>query len=189
MLSVILESPYGSSNSIGVQVKEITENGERTIADDNMEEQGLFAVRRLKVEMGKYSITFYDAADPKKKAICGTFSATVLIENKPFDFMTKVVSENYESCPLLHLPESLNIPGWLSGDTFYILNLMNRFKVKSDIRTIKFNVPSTSIFKLMIPDEHSCLFSYIALYNVKNSNRIKIERNKRRRREFDKHDF
>jgi len=185
MVTVLLEVPYSSLVGFSFKVLRKLDDVHELVAIDDMEEEGLLSIRGLLLETGKYTVIFFPNTSINKlhsnffkqfNSLCATFSASVLIENKPFEFLLKGLSENYETCPYLSFPTKLNIPGWVGPDTAFTLNENFRFKLKKSSIVNKFSVKEQSIFKFYIPDEYSGLFSYISLYKIKaNKQRHLIE--------------
>jgi hypothetical protein len=168
------QSLVGISAKLGSFSNESSE----LIAAEDMEGQGLFSIRNLMLTSGKYKITFYvnTHSDKKYNSLlkdqCVSFAATVLLENRPFDYAKRNVGENYETCPYMYFPHDLNIPGWIHADTDYTLNEYMTFRLKDEMKTQRFSIKEKSIFKFHIPtDDGNNLFSYMSLYKLKsNSN-------------------
>ena len=45
------------------------------------------------------------------------------------------------------MPKSLSYPGWISQDTFYTMNNMQRFKIKNEKISRSFEIVEKSFFK------------------------------------------
>jgi len=187
-VTISVENPYSSILGISFKVFFIYDGIEELIGMEDMDEQSFFSLKGIQLEIGKYRVEFYsnNLVDYKKdfsvfknyfsnKKICVNFSANILIENRPFDFFSKHVSENYLSCPYNSLPQNLNIPGWLAKDTGYSLNIFGKFKINPNESKMKFKIYEKSLFKIHIPDEHNNIFSYIDLFKISGNSKKKIK--------------
>lgn len=187
-VTIAVETPYSSVIGISFKLFFIYDGIEELVAFDDMDEQGYNSLKGVQLEIGKYRVEFYanNLVDYKKdfsifknylgnKKICVNFSANILIENRPFDFFTKHVSDNYLNCPYNSLPQDLNIPGWLAKDTGYNLNIFGKFKINPNETKIKFKIYETSLFKFHIPDEHDNIFNYIDLFKLSGNSKKRIK--------------
>lgn len=185
-VTIAVENPYSGLLGISFKLFFVYDEIEELVAIEDMDEHGYFSLKGVQLEMGKYRVEFYanNLLDYKKdfsiyknnfKKICVNFSAHILIENRPFDFVSKHVSENYISCPYNSFPLNLNTPGWLSRDTGYSINLMGKFKIDPNETKVHFRIYETSLFKFHIPDEHDNIFSYINLYKISGNSKKKLK--------------
>jgi len=187
-VTISVENPYSSIMGISFKVFFLYDEVEDLVAIEDMDEQGLFSLKGIQLELGKYRVEFYsnNLIDLKKdfsvyknnfpnKKICVNFSASILIENRPFDFFSKHVSENYLTCPYNSLPIYLNVPGWLSKDTGYNVNVFGKFKINPNESKIKFRIHEKSLFKFHLPDEHNNIFSFVDLYKLSGNSKKKIK--------------
>lgn len=184
-VTITIENPYSSVVGISAKLFFINQQISEIIAIEDMDENGLYTIKGVQLEMGKYKVVFYsnNLADSKKdlsiykknfRKICVNFSASILIENRPFDFFSKHVSDNYMSCPYNSFPSNLNIPGYLSRESGYTMNLSGKFRINPKDSRVKFRIRETSLFKFHIKDSNNNIFSYVNIYKLKGNTKKKI---------------
>ena len=183
-VTLFLENPYSSVVGISAKLFYLNTGVAEIIAIEDMEENGFFSIKGIQLEMGKYKIIYYsnNLVDSKKdlpvykknfKKICVNFSASILIENRPFDFFSKHVSDNYMSCPYSTFPTDLNQPGFLSRESGYTMNFSGKFRITPNEHKVKFRIRNTSLFKFNIKDINHNILSFVDLYKIKGNSKKK----------------
>ena len=152
------------------------------LSNQDMEDESILTIRGLLLTYGKYKVKFginVNMIDKKiidvlNNNLCVSFTGKVIIENKSFSSLLKGIFGQNENCPYIEMPKSLSYPGFISKDTLFSMNNMQRFKIKSEKISRSFEIEEKSLFKFYIPDEDG-FGSHNRINLVKeNNNQIEI---------------
>ena len=203
-ITVLIESPYAlpvnlyakiyyygelddKNNKNSILIKEL-------IASQEIEDENIYTIRGLLLTSGIYSISFGvnnklinnnygNQLDFNK--LCVFFNVKIVIENKGFLSFSKNLREKNENCPFIEMPDNLNIPGWLNYDTSFTLSNFQRFKIKNEKMSKKFELKEESLFKFYLPDEDNInLYNNIILFKEEKENVNKILSKKGRKNNY-----
>ena len=152
------------------------------LSNQDMEDESILTIRGLLLTYGKYKVKFGINVNMIDKKIIDvlnnnlyvSFNGKVIIENKSFSSLLKGIFGQNENCPYIEMPKSLSYPGFISKDTLFSMNNMQRFKIKSEKISRSFEIEEKSLFKFYIPDEDG-FGSHNRINLVKeNNNQIEI---------------
>ena len=131
------------------------------LSNQDMEDENILTIRGLLLTYGRYRVKFginINMIDKKildilNNNLCVAFTGKLIIENKSVYSNIKGTFGENENCPYIEIPKSLSYPGWISKDTLYSMNNMQRFKIKGEKISRSFEIVEKSLFKFYIPDE------------------------------------
>ena len=173
-------------NNNNILIKEL-------IASHEIEDENIYVIRGLLLTSGIYSISFgidnkfinNVYANQIDNKLCVFFNVKIVIENKGFLYFSKNLKEKNENCPFIEMPDNLNVPGWLNYDTSFTLSNFQRFKIKNEKMSKKFELKEKSLFKFYLPDEDNInLNNNIVLYKEDKENVNKILSKKGRKNNY-----
>jgi len=142
------------------------------LANQDMEDENILSIRGLLLSYGKYKVKFginLNFIDKKildilSNNLCVSFTGKIIIENKSYSSNIKGIFSKNENCPFIEIPKKLSYPGFISKDTLFTMNNMQRFKIKSSKILREFIIEEKSFFKFYIPDEDN--FGYYNKINL-----------------------
>ena len=131
------------------------------LATQDLEDENILSIRGLLLQYGKYKVKFginpgfidKKILDILNNNLCVSFTGKIIIENKSYLSNIKGSFSQNENCPYIEMPKSLSYPGFISKDTLFSMNNMQRFKIKGEKIFRSFEIEEKSFFKFYIPDE------------------------------------
>ena len=164
--TLTIETPYALPVEISAKIyyKRVSSTDQivnrELIGTMRIEDESVLSLRGVLLTNGKYEVEvgvnekmYREKMRDVLNDFCVEFTASLILENKPYDARRKSALQKSESCPYNEFPNDLRIPGWINYDTSYSINAFQRFKIKNEKMAKKFTVFSRALFKFYMPDE------------------------------------